>query len=129
MITKSTILIYDDLCYSCSKFAKFAYLLCNGQIRLVGHYSVEGKKIKQAIFPKNYDGYEMFWFIIDGYAYGGRAGLGRLIRYVFFHPKGNRYPESNIDLTKCTDECKMTKAVFLRSKSIFSHYKKLKISD
>lgn len=36
---------------------------------MVGHYTARGKKPKEAIFPKNYDGVDMSWFVTEKRAY------------------------------------------------------------
>jgi hypothetical protein len=123
------ILIYDNLCYSCTKFARLADNLVQGKCVIVGHYSTVGKEIKKQLFPKGYDGLEMFWFIINGYAYGGRAGLLRLIQYILFEKKKGEYPHNEFCLTECTTDCKTVKGVFLRSHSIITNYKKFSINN
>jgi|SRR2546425_2980075 len=121
------ILIYDNLCYSCTKFARIANNLVNGKCLIVGHYTPIGKEIKKQLFPKDYDGLEMFWFIIDGYAHGGRAGLLRLIRYILFEGKKGEYPKNGFNLAECNTDCKTVKGVFLRSSSIVTNYKKFSV--
>lgn len=121
------ILIYDNLCYSCTRFAKIANKLVGGKCTIIGHYTSIGKEIKNQLFPKDYDGLEMFWFIIDGYAHGGRAGLHRLIRYILFEREKGKYPKNEFHLAECTTDCKTVKGVFLRSSSIITNYKKFSI--
>ena len=123
------ILIYDDLCYSCTKFARMANNLVQGKCMIVGHYTITGNEIKKQLFPKDYDGLEMFWFVINGYAYGGRAGLIRLIRYILFEGKRGKFPKNEFHLSECTTDCKTVKGVFLRSHSIITNYKKFSISQ
>ena len=70
------LLIYDDRCSSCSKFALWARRLSGGWIRLAGHYySSEASKVKKSIFPDNYDPTQMFWLINENGAFGARSGL------------------------------------------------------
>jgi hypothetical protein len=70
------LLIYDDKCYSCAKFAKAASTLSRGWIRIAGHYhSQEAKKAKELIFPLGYDATKMFWLVNRSGAYGARSGL------------------------------------------------------
>jgi hypothetical protein len=70
------LLIYDDKCYSCAKFAKAASTLSRGWIRIAGHYySEEAKRAKKMIFPPNYDSTKMFWLVNRNGAYGARSGL------------------------------------------------------
>ena len=118
------ILIYDNLCYSCTKYAKIVNSLVRNKCLIVGHYTPSGKEIKKQLFPKDYEGLEMSWFIIDGYAHGGRAGLFRLIRYMLFERKKGRYTKNEFRLTECTTACKTVKGIFLRSCSIVTTYKK-----
>jgi len=74
-IISSPTLIYDDKCSSCTVFAEYAFKCSKGQIDCVGHYSINGEKLRKVIFPANYNETEMFWLIKDNTAYGGRSGL------------------------------------------------------
>ena len=70
------LLIYDDECSSCGKFAQIASILSRGWIRTAGHYySEEEKNAKKLIFPPNYDPTKMFWLINENGAFGARSGL------------------------------------------------------
>lgn len=69
------ILIYDDKCSSCTIFAEYAFKYSKGQINCIGHYSVNGEKLRKIIFPANCNETEMFWLINNNNAYGGRSGL------------------------------------------------------
>ena len=70
------LLIYDDKCSSCGKFAKAASILSRGWIRTAGHYfSEEAKNAKKLVFPADYDPTKMFWLINENGAYGARSGL------------------------------------------------------
>lgn len=121
------ILIYDNLCYSCTKYAKIVNGIVKNHCLIVGHYTPLGKEIKVQLFPKGYDGLEMSWFIIDGFAHGGRAGLFRLLRYILFDRKKGKYPKNEFSLIECTTDCKTVKGVFLRSSSIVTTYKKFSV--
>jgi hypothetical protein len=73
---KRPLLIYDDKCYSCAKFAKVASMLSRGWIRAAGHYySRAAKETKEMIFPAGYDATKMFWLINRSGAHGARSGL------------------------------------------------------
>jgi len=70
------LLIYDDECSSCGKFAQIASILSRRWIRTAGHYySEEAKNAKKLIFPPNYDPTKMFWLINENGAFGARSGL------------------------------------------------------
>ncbi|HEY3094703.1 MAG TPA: hypothetical protein VGJ42_02975 [Nitrososphaera sp.] len=70
------LIIYDDKCYSCAKFAKAASTLSRGWIRLAGHYySEDAKKAKEMIFLPGYDATKMFWLVNRSGAHGARSGL------------------------------------------------------
>ena len=70
------LLIYDDKCYSCMKFAKTASALSRGWIRTAGHYySQEAKEAKEMIFQPGYDATKMFWLVNKNGAHGARSGL------------------------------------------------------
>jgi hypothetical protein len=77
------LLIYDDKCYSCTKFAKIAGTLSRGWIRIAGHYySQEAKEAKNAIFPPDYDSTKMFWLVNKKGAHGARSGLPQVIKEI-----------------------------------------------
>lgn len=77
------LLIYDDKCYSCAKFAKAASALSRGWIRVAGHYySQEAKEAKEMIFPPGYDATKMFWLVNRNGAHGARSGLLPLAREI-----------------------------------------------
>src|SRR5581483_451647 len=77
------LLIYDDKCYSCAKFAKSASTLSRGWIRAAGHYhSKEAKEAKSIIFPPGYDPTGMFWLVNKDGAFGARSGVLPLTREI-----------------------------------------------
>jgi hypothetical protein len=79
------LLIYDDKCYSCTKFARIASRLSRGWIRIAGHYySLEAKEAKSIIFPPGYDPSGMFWLVNASGAFGARSGLPRVIKEIAF---------------------------------------------
>ena len=121
-------MIYDNLCYSCTKYAKVVNSLSRGKITIVGHYTNKGKNFKEIIFPQEYDGLEMSWFVDDKYAYGGRKGLVKLIKYMLFAKKQGGYTKNEFDLAQCTTDCKTVKGVLIRSCSILTSGKIIKIS-
>ena len=119
------LIIYDDRCYLCGKFAKIVDFFARGRLLIVGHYTDFGIKIKSEIFPDSYDSTKMFWFVDGKIAYGGRAALLPLLSSIF-----NSKSRSSIQFdvqTSCDAKCKTPKAVFLRSKSLFSNSEKIKL--
>lgn len=77
------LLIYDDKCSSCTKFANIAKALSGGHIRIAGHYySDEAIRSKEIIFPTTYDPTGMFWLINKNGAYGARCGLIQVIKEI-----------------------------------------------
>lgn len=77
------LLIYDDKCSSCTRFAKAAGNLSKGWIRTAGHYySEEAIEAKKIIFPANYDATKMFWLINKNGAYGARLGLVQVAKEI-----------------------------------------------
>ncbi|HSB49782.1 MAG TPA: hypothetical protein VLC72_00430, partial [Nitrosopumilaceae archaeon] len=117
------LVIYDNQCYLCTKFAKVVNLLARGNLSLVGHYSSLGEKLRNEILDSS--ALEMFWFIDGKTAYGGRAALGPLFNAILTSKevKGN-----TISLEEsCDAECKTAKAVFIRSASLLTNSKKIKL--
>ena len=117
------LVIYDDMCYLCIKFAKVVNFFARGKLSLVGHYSSLGEKLRTEILDDT--ALEMFWFVDGKTAYGGRAALIPLIKAILFS-KIKRTTNLAIQ-ESCEAECRTAKAVFIRSASLFSHSKKLKL--
>lgn len=77
------LLIYDDRCSSCGRFASWARRLSGRWIRLAGHYySPEAMKVKKSIFPDDYDPARMFWLINNNGAFGARSGLMEVFKEI-----------------------------------------------
>lgn len=91
------LLIYDDKCSSCTKFAKIANTLSRGRIRIEGHYySQEAIEAKKLVFPITYDSTKMFWLINKKGAYGARSGLIQVIKEIVIGWfKGNDLKKQN----------------------------------
>jgi len=119
------LVIYDNQCYLCIKFAKILNFLARGKILLVGHYTKLGEEIRSQVLDSS--ALEMFWFVDGNTAYGGRAALVPLISAVIQSKgRGNdTYQDSDV----CSTECKNVKAAFVRSASLLTHSKKLTISS
>jgi hypothetical protein len=121
------ILIYDDSCYHCSKFASIAKSLAGKNILIVGHYTDIGKEIKSEIFPEDYDSTRMFWFVTDKTAYGGRAGVLPLISFIL-KGKSRKIPVKDIPLIYGND-CKTTRAFFMRVRTLLSNSQKIPLKQ
>ncbi|CAD6525853.1 conserved hypothetical protein [metagenome] len=115
------IIVYDNQCYLCVKFAKIVEFLTRGNLTMIGHYSNIGTELKKTILGES--ALEMFWFIDNKTAYGGRAALIPLIKAILSTKKKkmNKIQEDE----NCEQECKTVKAVFIRSASLFSNSKKI----
>jgi hypothetical protein len=117
------LVIYDNNCYLCIKFAKLVNFFARGKLRLVGHYTELGEKLRNQVLDSS--ALSMFWFIDGKTAYGGRAALAPLF-WAIIHASGNS-DDVNVD-ESCGVNCKNTKAVFLRSASLLSNSKKISLS-
>ena len=116
------LVLYDNKCYLCIKFAKMINFLAKGRLRLVGHYTDLGKKLRDEVLDSS--ALSMFWFIDEKTAYGGRAALLPLFSAII-SAKGN---SEGIRVQESLDiGCKDTKAVFLRSASLVSNSKKISL--
>ena len=109
MNIKYPVLIYDNMCTSCTAYAKYVNRLVNGKITILGHYTPLGKQFKKEIFPDGYEGLEMSWFVTPTTAHGGRQGLIQILKHIIsirntFSSK--IYPENVFDLNECTTDCK-----------------------
>ena len=116
------LVLYDNQCYLCVKFAKFVNFLARGRLRIVGHYTDLGKKLREDVLDSS--ALEMFWYVDRKTAYGGRAGLFPLVSAIIRANGSTR--DLNIQ-ESCDLDCKTTKAVFLRSASLLTNSKKIKI--
>lgn len=118
------LVIYDNQCYLCTKFAKAVNFLARGKLLLVGHYTELGEKLREQILDSS--ALEMFWFVDGKTAFGGRAALVPLISAIIQSKgSGNKEFENN---EACDMECKNAKAVFVRSASLLTNSKKLVIN-
>ena len=117
------IMIYDDSCYYCSKFANIIKTMARKKILIVGQYSKIGIEIKSKIFPKNYDATRMFWFINDKTAYGGRAGILPLLLFILKGKRVRLLPE-DLPLTEGND-CRTPEAFFARIKTLLSNSERI----
>lgn len=133
------LLIYDDKCSSCTKFARNIHLLSLGRIRIAGHYySTEAREAKKIVFPTTYDPTKMFWLINRKGAYGARLGLIQVIKEVIIgwfkggnakNNQSNKKKDSNDNQLSCIyDEsvlsCESSKSVLIRIINLMRNGKK-----
>ena len=115
------IVLFDDQCYVCIKFATIVNFLARGKITMVGHYSDFGIKIRNEILDQS--ALEMFWFIDKKRASGGRAALFPLIKSMF-STKSRKRKFAQLD-NICSKDCKTVKSVFVRSFTLITNSKKI----
>ena len=115
------IVLFDDQCYVCIKFATIVNFLARGKITMVGHYSNFGIKIRNEILDQS--ALEMFWFIDKKRASGGRAALFPLIKSMF-STKSRKRKFAQLD-NICSKDCKTVKSVFVRSFTLITSSKKI----
>ena len=115
------IVVFDNQCYLCVKFAKFVDFFARGKMTMIGHYSDFGIKIRNEILDES--ALDMFWFIDKKRAYGGRAALFPLAKSIF-SKKTKKSSTTRVD-ENCQQDCKTVKAVFLRSSSLLTNSKKI----
>jgi len=117
------LMIYDDSCYYCSKFANIVKGLARKRILIIGQYSKIGIEIKSEIFPKNYDATRMFWFINDKMAYGGRAGILPLLLFIL---RGKRITSMPRDIPLVYgNDCRTPTAFFTRIITLLSNSERI----
>lgn len=121
IIENVPIVVFDNQCYLCIKFAKAVDFFARGKISMVGHYSDFGKKIRDEILDES--ALEMFWFIDKKIAYGGRAAIYPLLKS-FFSKRTKKLISIKID-DSCEQNCKTANAVFVRSASLLTNSKKI----
>ncbi|QUC64244.1 hypothetical protein NsoK4_07325 [Nitrosopumilus sp. K4] len=117
------IVVFDNQCYLCIKFAKIINFFAKGKFSIIGHYSKTGEAIRKEILDDS--ALDMFWFIDEKNAYGGRAALIPLLKSMI--TSKNKQRGHVINEEDCGEECKNPKAVFLRSTSLLSNSKTIKI--
>ena len=122
---KLPLMVFDDKCYVCIKFAKIVNYLTKGRLRMVGHYTEFGKLIRDSFLGD--DALEMFWLINKSTAYGGRAALRPLIS-IIFNLDGTDANKISIQ-ESCDIGCKDSLAVFFRSASLITHSKKIDLKN
>ena len=115
--------VYDDQCYLCTKFAKVVNFVSKGKLAIIGHYSNQGVQIRNQLLDDS--ALEMFWLIDEKMAYGGRAAIFPLILSIL-RSKKKRSSEIKFQ-NNCTQDCKTVKSVFIRSASLLSNSKKIKL--
>lgn len=76
------ILLYDNDCRICSRFARLASSLSKGWVDTVGLFTDKGGRIKSEFFRPSDRPDEMFWLLLRDTGYGGRDGLLPLAREV-----------------------------------------------
>ena len=113
------IVLFDNQCYLCMKFAKMINFFARNKVTIVGHYSDFGEEIRENILDES--ALEMFWFINQKRAYGGRAALLPLIKSILSE-KTKKSSMSKIN-DECKQDCKTVKAVFVRSTSLITNSK------
>ena len=122
---KLPLMVFDDKCYVCIKFAKIVNYLTKGRLRMVGHYTEFGKLIRENFLSD--DALEMFWFINKNTAYGGRAALRPLFSTIF-NLDGTNSNKISIQ-ESCDIGCKDSLAVFFRSASLITHSRKISLKS
>ncbi len=115
------IVLFDNQCYLCTKFAKIVNLFARGKIMMVGHYSNLGLKIRNEILDDF--ALEMFWFIDKKRASGGRAAIFPLVKSIL--SKNIRKSQIVKIDESCHQDCKTLKAVFVRSSSLLTNSRKI----
>lgn len=119
------IVLFDNHCYACTKFAGIVNFLAGGRLSMIGHYSGLGKKLRDHILDES--ALEMFWLIDKRHAYGGRAALLPLIRSII--STGSRMPEKISGYQSCGQECRTAGSVFKRSASMLSNSKRIALKS
>ncbi len=115
--------MYDNQCYLCVKFSKIINFFAKGKITMIGHYTKQGELIRKKALDDS--ALEMFWFINEKNAFGGRAALLPMIKEIII---SKRKPTREINFDdNCSEECKTVKAVILRSASLIFNSKKLEL--
>ena len=76
------VLLYDNDCGVCSRFARVVGALSKGWVETIGLFTDKGTRIKSEFFHSGDRPDEMFWLLFGDTGYGGRRGLLPLAREV-----------------------------------------------
>jgi len=76
------ILLYDNDCGICSRFAHIAERSSKGWIDIVGLFTKRGVTIKSDFFNSKDRPDDNFWLLVGDVGYGGRSGLLPLAREI-----------------------------------------------
>ena len=76
------ILLYDNDCGICSRFARIAERTSKGWIDTVGLFTRRGLRIKSNFFTPGDRPDDNFWLLVGDVGYGGRSGLLPLVREI-----------------------------------------------
>ncbi|MDT7889245.1 MAG: hypothetical protein RQ885_09775 [Desulfurococcales archaeon] len=79
---RSPILLYDNYCRLCYRFARAIWRLSRGRIAAVGMYSKEAMWLRSLLDPKIYS--SVSWFILPGkdVIYGGRSSIVPILKEI-----------------------------------------------
>lgn len=121
-------LVYDNKCISCTKYAKLAVKLMDDRVKAIGLYTEDSLQLR-AKYPilRTMPWFEMSWFLIDGKAYGGRAGLIRMIKYILGEKELVVKETNQFNTEECKTDCMTIKGVWFRSMSILTMSNKIQI--
>lgn len=106
------VMLYDDRCSLCTRFAKAVNMLAGGRLTIIGHYSNKGRYMRDTMLDDTAT--EMFWIVDRRDAFGGRAALLPLLRAILFARGGLGMTYDNDDDTCESDTCH----VLVRSASL-----------
>ena len=110
------IVLYDDQCHICLRFAKLVNCLARGRLTLIGHYTNLGRRIRDSVLDSSAT--DMFWVVNKDVAYGGRAALLPLLLAIITTRNGQGLVDRpNI----CAESCKVlvrSASLLLRSRRI-----------
>lgn len=120
------LVVYDDRCQLCTKFAKFVGFLSGNRLPLVGHYSKLGEQIRRSVLDSS--ALDMFWLIDGKTAFGGRAALAPLIKTVISRRFSSKSQNTIHADVPCDARCSTVRAVFVRSASLITNSKKIRIN-
>jgi hypothetical protein len=112
------VLIYDNYCSSCSKFAQVIYRLSKRKIEILGHFDIERSlQLKELVFHSySKDPTKMFWYIKKDKAYASRKGLYQVIKDLV---------KINLGLIKYNDvqlvDQKLSKSCYIRNNFYYQY--------
>lgn len=127
-VCRPPIVLYDDRCSLCTSFARCVKFFSGRKVTLVGHYSSSGEELRRSILGS--DALDMFWFVDEDTAFGGRAALWPLIKNAVLGASSGEETLTHAETAAVgckASDCSAARDVFIRSASLIRNSRIIRI--